>query len=82
MANITIHKWQCDRCKAVQDEKPQWLPGCSSRYSLRANVDHGTCGGPMIAWDDLCHRCNDLVGREIDKLIEAITPKDQTNEPG
>jgi hypothetical protein len=35
----------------------------------------------MIAWDDLCHCCNDLVGREIDKLIEAISPKDQTNEP-
>jgi hypothetical protein len=54
MGEITIKKWQCDRCGVIDNERPRF----PSSFSVAASVDYGTSGGRVIYWQELCHPCN------------------------
>lgn len=70
MAEITIKKWQCDRCRQVFDEKPKRSEH-QTIYTLTATEDAYVSGGALINWQEMCHPCNAKVGDEIRDLVEA-----------
>lgn len=64
MAKFTVEWWRCDRC---HQEDERWLkPG--SAHSIRASVDYGTAGGPIIEWAELCVPCNETVSKELEAM--------------
>ena len=68
MAKFTIDRWRCDACGQEAD---RWLK-LGSAYEVRVSVDHGTSGGNLINWRELCSPCNDLVGKAARDLERAV----------
>lgn len=77
MGKLVIEKWQCDRCGVIRDHKPP--RNDRTRYEVRAFVDYGTAGGPVINWSDMCGKCD----REVGELLEAMkTPAHALSQEG
>jgi len=70
MGEITIKKWKCDRCEVILDERPK-RGVYGSRYHARASVDHGTSGGPMFDWEDMCGPCNSEVCKQLTEMSRS-----------
>lgn len=68
MAKFTIDRWRCDGCGAEAD---RWLKP-SSAYEIRVSVDHGTAGGNLINWGELCVSCNAIVAQAVRDLERAV----------
>ena len=69
MGKFTVEKWQCDRCGCVGDKRP-YIMG-HTYYSVVADVDHGTAGGRLIEWREMCGPCNIEVGKALDAMMQA-----------
>lgn len=67
MGAITLHKWQCDRCEAILDERPQ-IEG--ARFTLQFERDPHLMSGCSTNWNEICPDCNDFLAG----VIEAISP--------
>jgi hypothetical protein len=68
MGKFSVERWRCDRCGAEHD---RWLkPG--SAYSIRASVDHGTAGGSILDWRELCSDCNSLVEQLVTGMARDV----------
>ena len=65
MAKFTVERWRCDRCGA---EAEHWIKPPSA-YAVRASVDHGTAGGIILDWRELCGVCNGLIERLIRGMV-------------
>lgn len=65
MSEFTIHKWKCDRCDRIMDEKPGY--GAHGTHRLHANSDYATAG-ETLNWKDLCPACNEYLGRLINQI--------------
>lgn len=68
MGKFTIERWCCDACGQAAD---RWLKP-SSAYEVRASVDHGTAGGNLIDWRELCSDCNAIVAQAVRDLERAV----------
>lgn len=84
MGKITIEKFQCDRCKAVFDEKPKRIHGSwggsPTYYSVTASEDYGVAGGVKISWKEMCHPCHEQVGKELDAMVKSAASARTTSQ--
>jgi len=70
MGELIIKKWQCDRCKRVEDAKPK-RTGYGAWYEIRISVDYETAGGTEIEWREMCPPCNKAVASEISAMKDS-----------
>lgn len=78
MAKFTVERWRCDRCGCVED---RWLKP-SSAYNVHASVDHGTAGGIVLDWRELCVACNDIIERLVRGMVrDADLARKKIEEP-
>lgn len=67
MGKLVIEKWQCDRCKKVEDKKP--LP-LGEMFEVHALHHLEWAGGTLFHWKELCHKCTGIVGKELYDMKE------------
>lgn len=70
MSQIKIERWQCDRCGALENDRP--YVGPVGRRRIRTLLDFGE-GKAYVSfdWDDLCMTCNRDVEAEIKAMQES-----------
>lgn len=68
MGKFTIERWQCDRCKKIEDKSP---PTPSEVFNLRADHQLEWAGGTVFKWTDMCPACNKKVGEQIQDLVNS-----------
>lgn len=68
MGNVSITRWQCDRCGALEQRKPGSLIG---QHQVNVTKMIGSEVFGVIDWTDLCHSCVSVVDDQIEAIIES-----------
>lgn len=68
MGQVKIERWQCDRCGALEKERP-WVG--HSRRLVHVRNDFGETTYTTVEWIDLCRNCNTAVEKEVEAMVEA-----------